>query len=432
MSVDPRSEVLSNGLNYTKTIRNDTYPFIDPKKSDLSGKAVLITGASRGLGREAALAYAKAGASFIILAARSHLADLEKEVRSAATQNGRDAPKTLSISVDITSLESVQAAAKKVEEAFGRLDILLNNAGYLEEFKPVAESDPDEWWKVFTINVKGSYLVTRAFIPLLLKGGDKTIVNVSSIGAHVLVPGASGYQTTKLALLRFTEFVDCEYKDQGLLTYCIHPGGVATELANNMPKEMHHVLVDTPQLSADSIVWLTKEKRDWLAGSTKMGLFTGSSNSHGRSHNSTSHHSSSGYYARPTYTRPSSSSFFSRSGSSSYYKRRPRDGYIAYLVYKLKRLIQELWYYARRHPVKTFFAIILPLISAGGALGGLAAGMGIKLPMGLSSGSFGGANGYRGGYYGSAGYGSDFGRGSSGFGSFGSLGSMMKIAQAFL
>ncbi|KAK4992702.1 hypothetical protein LTR66_006213 [Elasticomyces elasticus] len=266
MSVDPRSEVLSNGLNYTKTIRNDTYPFIDPKKSDLSGKAVLITGASRGLGREAALAYAKAGASFIILAARSHLADLEKEVRSAATQNGRDAPKTLSISVDITSLESVQAAAKKVEEAFGRLDILLNNAGYLEEFKPVAESDPDEWWKVFTINVKGSYLVTRAFIPLLLKGGDKTIVNVSSIGAHVLVPGASGYQTTKLALLRFTEFVDCEYKDQGLLTYCIHPGGVATELANNMPKEMHHVLVDTPQLSADSIVWLTKEKRDWLAG----------------------------------------------------------------------------------------------------------------------------------------------------------------------
>ena len=73
--------------------------------------------------------------------------------------------------------------------------------------------------------LKGVFDLTRVFIPLLLKGGDKTIINVSSIGAHVVFPGASDYQPAKLALCRFAEFVSVEYADQGLLDYSIHPGG---------------------------------------------------------------------------------------------------------------------------------------------------------------------------------------------------------------
>ena len=144
---------------------------------------------------------------------------------------------------------------------------MINNAGYLETFTPVAESDPEEWWKTWEINVKGPYLVTRAFIPLLLQteGGLKTILSVSSIGAHVVMPGASAYQTTKLALLRFTEFVKTEYGDKGVLAYCVHPGGVITDLASVMPKEHHHLLKDQPGLAADTIVWLTRERREWLA-----------------------------------------------------------------------------------------------------------------------------------------------------------------------
>lgn len=74
------------------------------------------------------------------------------------------------------------------------------------------------------------------------------------------------YQTTKLAVLRFGEFIDVEYRDQGVLCYGFHPGGVATELALNMPKEVHSALVDTPELAADMMVWLTAERREWLAG----------------------------------------------------------------------------------------------------------------------------------------------------------------------
>lgn len=102
----------------------------------------------------------------------------------------------------------------------------------------------------------------------MLKTSDslRTILNVSSIGAQAIMPGASGYQSAKLALLRFGEFLNAEYKDQGVLAFGIHPGGVPTELALGMPKAIHGSLIDTPALAGDSIVWLTAEKRHWLAG----------------------------------------------------------------------------------------------------------------------------------------------------------------------
>ena len=81
--------------------------------------------------------------------------------------------------------------------------------------------------------------MTKAFLPLMLKGGQKTVVNLSSIGAMGLRNGASGYQPSKMALLRFTEFMMVEYGKEGLLAYCVHPGGVLTELAGKMPDYMH-------------------------------------------------------------------------------------------------------------------------------------------------------------------------------------------------
>ena len=82
--------------------------------------------------------------------------------------------------------------------------------------------------------------MTRSFLPLMLKGGDKQIVNLSSIGAHNIRPGMSGYQTTKMAIVRFSEYINAEYGDQGVVAFSVHPGGVMTELAEAMPKELHH------------------------------------------------------------------------------------------------------------------------------------------------------------------------------------------------
>lgn len=95
--------------------------------------------------------------------------------------------------MDVADESSVENAAKQIEEEFGRLDVLCNNAGYLETFTKIGESKVEEWWgKTMESNVKGVYLCTRALLPLLLKGELKTVLNTSSIGANNITPGASG------------------------------------------------------------------------------------------------------------------------------------------------------------------------------------------------------------------------------------------------
>lgn len=173
----------------------------------------------------------------------------------------------MEIKLDVTDKESVDDAKRLISEKFGgKLDILISNAGYLEPLIPLVDSDPDAWWSSYSINVKGQYLVTRAFLPLLLKGELKIIIGLTSIGATILLPGASAYQTAKLALLRFMEFVNTEYGDKGIVAYCVHPGGVDTEMGRSMPENMHAFLIDTPELAGDTIVWLASERREWLRG----------------------------------------------------------------------------------------------------------------------------------------------------------------------
>ncbi|KAF2651725.1 oxidoreductase-like protein [Lophiostoma macrostomum CBS 122681] len=268
MSQDPGQELQNNGKNFVPTIHNDTYPSIDSSKTDLSGKYVLITGASKGIGRAAAISYARAGASGIALGARSSLADVATAVKSAAKSVGKPEPKVVTLNLDIADRASVTAAAEQVSEAFdGKLDILVNNAGFLSPWKKLGETDPDLWWTDWEVNVKGLYLMTHAFLPLVLKSSHKVIINVASVGAHILGDGASSYQTSKLAVLRLCEFLQKEHGEEGLLVHGVQPGSVKTELAlGGIPEAFHELLNDTVELGGDAFVWLSKERRDWLAG----------------------------------------------------------------------------------------------------------------------------------------------------------------------
>lgn len=232
----------------------------------MTGKTVLITGASKGIGRAAASSFAKAGASNIILGARSSVEETEKEALSSAKAAGRAVPKILTLNLDVSSQQSVEEAASKVQEQFSSVDILINNAGYLEPWDPIPESKPQTWWTTWEVNVLGTYLMCRSFLPLVLKSELKTILNIVSNGAHRAYPGASAYQTSKLAVCRFTEFLMSENPENGLLAYCTHPGGVPTELAKGMPEHMMKVLGDTPELGADTFVAWTSTRREWLAG----------------------------------------------------------------------------------------------------------------------------------------------------------------------
>lgn len=250
-------------FRFTSTLHHDTYPAV--AKASQKGRTVLITGASKGIGRATAISFAKAGAETIIIAARSSLTEVETEVLAAAKEVGAS-PRVIKLVLDVTDEKSVADVAAEIQKTVGKVDVLINNAGYLENWRPISESDPIEWWKTWEINLKGLYLVTRAILPLVLQSETKTIINLSSIGAHLVRPGASGYQTSKLAVIRFTEFIAEEYSEQGVVAMSVHPGGVLTDLASNMPNEMHQLLVDKPQLAGDVFAWLTQEKQQWLNG----------------------------------------------------------------------------------------------------------------------------------------------------------------------
>ncbi|KAK5685583.1 hypothetical protein LTR17_027092 [Elasticomyces elasticus] len=252
----------------TKEVHNDTYPAIDPTKANMVGRAVLIVGASKGLGAAMAVSFARAGASQIAIGARSSLTSIAASMKKAAVEAGRSEPQVLMLELDVTSQSSIEAAASQVSSAFGKLDVLIHNSGVLEGMKPITDTDPDEWWRTWEVNVRGPYLISRSFIPLLLKGETKTLVVISSVGAHVVLPGLSAYQPSKLAATRLVEFAAVEYRDQGLVAISVHPGNIMTDMAGTfeMEDKLRAIFTESPELSADSLVYLTKEHRPWLSG----------------------------------------------------------------------------------------------------------------------------------------------------------------------
>lgn len=257
-------------------VHNDTYPFISPVHRAPSNHRVLVTGSSKGIGRATAISFARAGASHIAIHGRA-AADLDETASllvAAASEANRPAPTVVKLRADLTSAAAVTEMAATVAEAFGRrLDVLVSNAGALEPWMPLADADPDTWWWTWEVNVRGAFLVARAFIPLLLAsthsggGGAGTLIQVTSAGGLATMPGASAYQGSKTAQIRMAGHVAVEYAQKGLLVYSVHPGSVATDLASGMPKEVRdHMPVETLEMAADTMVWLCRERREWLMG----------------------------------------------------------------------------------------------------------------------------------------------------------------------
>ncbi|KXS94998.1 hypothetical protein AC578_1525 [Pseudocercospora eumusae] len=251
--------------NFAGPLRHDTYPAIATRDVDMTGKTILVTGASSGCGKAIVRSFAKCGASRIALLARRDMSSLIEEISALAQSSGRPKPHVLALRVDHTVQSQVEEGAKKFSLEFGpSLDVLVNNAASMDPWLPITDSHPDTWWRTWEVNVKGPYLVARSFIPFLLRSPTKTLVQISSMAALLTRPGGSAYQGTKSALLRLSNHLRLEYADQGLLIHNLHPGAVRTELALTMPARFHEILVDAPELCGDVVVWLVRERRGWL------------------------------------------------------------------------------------------------------------------------------------------------------------------------
>jgi NAD(P)-dependent dehydrogenase (short-subunit alcohol dehydrogenase family) len=233
---------MHSGLNFTKALHSDTYPAIDPTiESNHTGHAVFITGASSGIGLSTAHSYAKAGASHIGLASLDTFpSDVAETLRGAAKSRSHPEPNVFITQLDVLNEESIHTVVSSIAAGFEKLDILINCAGYMPPAAAISSSDDEEYWRTFEVNLRGTYRVTKAFLPLLLEnsGGLKTVINISSIAAHNLRTEYSAYGISKYAILRFTEFLMAENADAGLVAYCVHPGAILTNLAMAMPLDV--------------------------------------------------------------------------------------------------------------------------------------------------------------------------------------------------
>ena len=190
----------------------------------LAGKTAVITGGGRGIGRSIAIAYANEGADIALVSRTKEQLD---EVAGEIEKTGR---KAIAIPTDITDPAQVEAMAGKVNDAFGTIDILINNAGGGIERRSILESEPDEWVKDVTLNLISVYLVTRALLPLLIKAGGGHIINTGSGAGYSAGALRSAYRVGKAGLWMFTRCLAEETWEHGINVNELIPGPVATYL----------------------------------------------------------------------------------------------------------------------------------------------------------------------------------------------------------
>lgn len=192
----------------------------------LQGKVAVITGASRGIGEAAARAFAAEGCD-VVLAARSaaKLGALARELQDLKVR-------ALAEPCDVRSWPRVQALALATQRAFGRCDVLVNNAGV--GIGGTALDMPVEHWdETMEVNLRGPFLVAKALVPLMPEGG--TILNIASVSGREGVAGLGAYSASKAGLRVFSEALGKELAERGLRVVAVNPGYVATEMVDDAP-----------------------------------------------------------------------------------------------------------------------------------------------------------------------------------------------------
>ena len=197
----------------------------------LDGRVAVITGAGRGIGQAIALAYAREGAR-LALAARSE-SELEQAV-VAVSELGAEA---IAVPTDVTSQADTERLSQATVERFGRIDVLVNNAGISGPIGPLQDNDIAEWVDTINVNLTGTFLVCRAVIPFMMEQGGGRIINLSGAGVANAWSNMSAYCSSKAAAVRLTEVLAQELEGQGIFVNALGPGSVHTTMWEKMTEQ---------------------------------------------------------------------------------------------------------------------------------------------------------------------------------------------------
>ncbi|MEC9199255.1 MAG: SDR family oxidoreductase [Pseudomonadota bacterium] len=231
--------------------------------TDVAGKTVLITGASRGIGAAAARVFADAGAN-VVLVARNREA-----VAELAGQIGEQA---LAVPCDVSRYWEVEAAVQAAVNTFGGLDVVIGNAGIIDPIGAMDAVQPDAWGHLIDVNVKGVFNGFHAALPVMKARGGGSFLTVSSGAAHRPVEGWSAYCASKAAVAMLTRSLDLENRSAGIRAIGLSPGTVATDMQREIKASgvgpvaqlewSDHIPAEWP---AKCLLWMCGSEADpWL------------------------------------------------------------------------------------------------------------------------------------------------------------------------
>lgn len=238
----------------------------------LRDKVVIITGASSGMGNAASILFAQEGAKVVAVARREER--LEELVAKAAGFEGKIVP----LQADVAKEEDLEKIIKFTMDEFGRVDVLINNAGILDNYTPAGDMTDEIWNNVLNVNLTAPMKLIRGVLPIMINQGKGNIINVASVGGLYGVRGGAAYVTSKHGLLGLTKNTAYVYADKGIRCNAVCPGGVATEIGGTvkepnqlglsklMPGASLSPRMGTPEEIANILLFLASDESSLING----------------------------------------------------------------------------------------------------------------------------------------------------------------------
>ena len=206
-------------------------------KADLHGKVAVLTGAGGGIGRATAEKLAQLGMKLVLLGGN------QREKLEATRKLAAQHSEAVAIPGNLTDLEFLASGAEQAVEAFGGVDVLVNNAGVAQS-AGIETISPEEFDRIMAINFRAPFFLTQKLLPHLKRSSAATIINICSVVAHAGYPLQSVYTASKHAMLGFTKSLAREYYKEGIRVHAISPGGVYTDM----------VKISRPDLTPDGMI----------------------------------------------------------------------------------------------------------------------------------------------------------------------------------
>lgn len=235
---------------------------------NFKNKVVLITGSAQGIGKTTALKFASLGANIVL----NDIAAQEENLKKVTEEIKQKGVKVKYFLADVSKLEEVEGMMKGIKEQFGRLDVLVNNAG-INRDRTLAKMTREEWQQVLDVNLTGIFNCSKAALPLLIPN-QGNIVSISSVAGQRGNFGQTNYAATKAGVIGFTKSLSKEVGKFGMRVNAVAPGFIETQMIESVPDKIQSIVKQLttlnrfgrPEEIADAVIFLASEKASFITG----------------------------------------------------------------------------------------------------------------------------------------------------------------------